>query len=305
MINDYVIKLIDNLPDDIKNTKTPLVIDVVLEGGVFNGSYLAGAMYFLKEMENRKYIKIDRISGCSIGSIVGFLYFIDALEYIPKIYEIFNKEFRKSYKLTCLKKLKTYLSQFIPTNVCEKINNRLFITYNNIKRGKKPVKSTYKNVDDIIKTLISSCYIPYLIDGNILYKNKAMDGVIPFIFKKEPNKKILYLDLFGCDKMCNLLNIKNENNNYHRILSGLLDIHSFFIKKTNTPMCSFVDEWNIFNVFSYYVKYCFEKLFIYIILLIIFIKKKILYTFTDTIIYKIISKILHEIFIIIIKTYCL
>ena len=305
MINDYVNKLIDNLPDDIKNTKTPIVIDVVLEGGVFNGSYLAGAMYFLKEMETRKYIKINRISGCSIGSIVGFLYFIDALEYIPKIYEIFNKEFRESYKLSCIKNLKKYLSNCIPTDVCEKINNRLFITYNNIKKGTKPVKSTYKNIDDIINTIIRSCYIPYLIDGNILYKNKAMDGIIPFIFKKEPNKKILYLDLFGCDKMCNLLNIKNENNNFHRILSGLLDIHSFFIKKSNTPMCSFVDEWNIFNIFSYYVKYYFEKICIYIIIFVIFIKKNIPHKFTDAILYKIITKFLHEIFIIIIKTYCL
>jgi hypothetical protein len=27
MINEYVMKLIDNLPDDIKNAKEPLVID--------------------------------------------------------------------------------------------------------------------------------------------------------------------------------------------------------------------------------------------------------------------------------------
>ena len=57
MIHEYVIKLIDNLPDDIKNVPEPVVIDLVLDGGVFNGSYLVGALYFLKEMEKRKYIK--------------------------------------------------------------------------------------------------------------------------------------------------------------------------------------------------------------------------------------------------------
>lgn len=305
MINDYVIKLIDNLPDNIKNVKKPLIINVVLEGGVFNGSYLVGAMYFLKEMEKRKYIKVDKISGCSIGSIVGFLYFIDALEYIPKIYENFNKEFRETYNLSCLKDLKKILSQCIPCDVCDKVNNRLFITYNNIKKNTKPVKSKYKNIDEIINTIIRSCYIPYLIDGNILYKNKSIDGITPFIFKKECNKKILYLDLFGYDKMSHLFNIRNENNNFHRILSGLLDIHCFFIKKSNTPMCSFVDEWNILNIFSYYVKYYFEKLCIYIILFIIFIKKKIPVELEDMILYKIISKLFYEVFIIIIKTYCL
>ena len=30
MINEYVIKLIENLPDDIKNIKEPLRMDVVL-----------------------------------------------------------------------------------------------------------------------------------------------------------------------------------------------------------------------------------------------------------------------------------
>ena len=47
-IDHYVSKLIDNLPDTIKN-KTQN-IDLVLDGGVFNGSYLVGILYFLKEM---------------------------------------------------------------------------------------------------------------------------------------------------------------------------------------------------------------------------------------------------------------
>ena len=61
MMNEFVVKLIDNLPDSIKNAKEPLVLDLVLDGGAFNGSYLVGALYFLKEMEKRKYVKINRI----------------------------------------------------------------------------------------------------------------------------------------------------------------------------------------------------------------------------------------------------
>mgnify|MGYP003840060669 CR=1 FL=1 len=45
----------------MKNRKTPLVIDLVLDGGIFNGSYLIGALYFLKEMEKKKYIKINEL----------------------------------------------------------------------------------------------------------------------------------------------------------------------------------------------------------------------------------------------------
>jgi hypothetical protein len=304
MINDYVIKLIENLPDDIKNINEPIKMDVVLDGGIFNGSYHVGALYFLKEMENRKYIKIERISGCSVGSIVGFLYFIDSLDLMPKLYDLINKEFRQTYNLKLITELKKHLSERIPSDICERVNGKLFITYNNIKKGTKPVRSVYKNVDDIINTIIKSSYIPYLIDGNVLYENKSVDGITPFIFK-EREKKVLYLDLFGSDKLGNLLNVKNEKSNYHRILSGLLDIHSFFIKKSNTPMCSYVNDWSYSNMCFNYLKTIIERICIYLIHVLIFIKKNISAQFKETVLYKILSKISYDVFIIILENYCL
>ena len=91
MINDYVNKLIENLPDDIKNRTMPEEIDLVLDGGVFNGSYHVGALYFLKEMERRKYIKINR-TFLFIFILFIFIYllyifylsFLVFLLYIPK-----------------------------------------------------------------------------------------------------------------------------------------------------------------------------------------------------------------------------
>jgi hypothetical protein len=304
MINEYVIKLIENLPDDIKNVNEPIKMDVVLDGGIFNGSYHVGALYFLKEMENRKYIKIERISGCSVGSIVGFLYFIDSLDLMPKLYDLINKEFRQTYNLKLIKELKKHLSERIPSDICERVNGRLYITYNNIKKGTKPVKSVYKDVDDIINTIIKSSYIPYLIDGNVLYENKSIDGITPFIFK-ERVKKVLYLDLFGSDKLGNLLNVKNEKSNYHRILSGLLDIHSFFIKQSNTPMCSYVNDWTYSNICFNYIKTIIERICIYLIHILLFFKKNISCEFKETVLYKILSKISYDIFIIILENYCL
>ena len=305
MINEYVIKLIDNLPDEIKNVKDPLHIDVVLDGGVFNGSYLVGALYFLKEMEKRNYIKIDRMSGCSIGAIVSFLYYMDALDIMPKLYEIVNTDFKKTYKLHLVKEFKKHIENIIPADILERVNNRFFISYNNIKKGTKTVKSKYIDVDDIIQTIIKSSYIPFLIDGNILYENKYIDGITPYIFCKEPNKKILYLDLYGYDKIGNLLNVKNEKTNFHRVLSGLLDIHSFYIKQSSTQMCSYVNDWNITNTGFNYCKFCIEKACVYLTYLLILIKDKVPPQFQNTVLYKILSKISQDIFIIILENYCL
>jgi len=305
MIENYVIKLIDNLPDNIKNCKEPKHIDLVLDGGVFNGSYLIGALYFLKEMERRNYIKIDRVSGCSIGSFVAFLYFIDKLDTMYDLYEIVNKDFRQSYKLKIIKEIKTYIEKDIPDNICEKVNDRLFISYNNIKKGKKTIKSSYKNVDEIINSIIKSCFVPFLIDGDILYENKYVDGINPYFFEKERNKKILHLDLLGYDKINNLLNVKNEKTNFHRVLSGLLDIHCFFIKETSTSMCSYVNDWNVSNRLFFYFKQSIELVCIYLIYILLFVKEKLPDEFRETITYKIVSKISYEIFVILLEKYCL
>ena len=305
MINEYVIKLIDNLPDDLKNSKTPLRLDLVLDGGIFNGSYLVGALYFLKEMEKCNYIVIERISGCSIGSIVAFLYFIDALDVMPQLYDIVKNEFKEKYKLLIVKELKGHLQGKIPDNICEKINDRLYICYNNIKKGKKTVKSQYKDVDEIMNTIIKSCFIPYLIDGEMLYEQAYIDGINPYVFNVDLGKKILYLDLFGYDKIGNLLNVKNEKTNYHRILSGLLDIHNFYIKQSNTQMCSYVNDWSFANIGFNYVKILIEKVCIYLTYFLIYVKSCLPHGFEATVLYKIISKITHEIFIILLETYCL
>jgi hypothetical protein len=304
MINEYVNKLIENLPDEIKNRKIPEEIDLILDGGVFNGSYHVGALYFLKEMERRKYIKINRISGCSVGAIVAFLYFIDGLDLMTKMYNIISDEFKNKMQLSCLKEIKTHIEERIPKDICKKVHNRLFISYNNIKTGKKNVKFTYKSTDDIINTVIKSSFVPYLIDGNLLYKNKYIDGIVPFIFK-ERNNKILYLDLYGSDKVSYLFNVKNEKTNYHRILSGLLDIHCFFIKQSNTAMCSYVNDWNLYYRGFNYLKLLFEKLVLYIIYIIVFIKSKIPEEFKENIIFKILKILSYDIFHIILENYCL
>jgi seryl-tRNA synthetase len=59
------------------------------------------------------------------------------------------------YKLSLLKDLKKHLSERIPDDICKKVNGKLYICYNNIKKDKKRVKSHYKDVDEIINTINS------------------------------------------------------------------------------------------------------------------------------------------------------
>jgi hypothetical protein len=305
MIHKYVEKFIENLPEEMKNTKNPIKLDLVLDGGIFNGSYLVGALYFLKEMENRKYIKICRISGCSIGSIVAFIYIINKLEILESLYEITFKQIQTNYNLNTIINLYDLLNRYIPDDICNKVNNKLYITYNNIKKRTKKVKSTYKDKKEIINTIIKSSYIPFFMDGNILFENKYIDGINPHIFKFKNDRKILHLDLFGYDKIKYLINIKNEKTNFHRVLSGLLDIHNFFIKQTNTDMCSYVNEWSIFNKSHIFLKTIIEKILIYFTYLAFLIKKYIPHKIKNYTLYKIFSKIIYETYVILLQSYCI
>ena len=301
MIEKYIEKLIVNLPKHITKVKKPLKIDLVLDGGMFNGSYLIGGMYFLKEMERRNYIKIERISGCSIGSIMGFLYLIDSLHLAEELYSLFFNAFKEEHHLNLLTNLHHLLKDYIPKNICEKIKNRFYVTFYDMNICKKIIKHDYKNIDEIIDCLIRSCFVPIIVNGAILYKDKYMDGMNPYVFplindslKNKNNnskRKILYLDLYGYDKFFNMICVKNEKTNIHRILSGMLDIHTFFIKQSNTQMCSYVNNWNIINKIHSSLKQKLERIFIFIICFILFIKKHLPLEYTENLLYKTLSNI--------------
>jgi hypothetical protein len=305
MIQTYIEKLIENLPDSIKQTEKPLSLDLILDGGIFNGSYLIGALHFLKEMEKRKYIKIDKISGCSIGSISAFLYLIDGLDTVSEIYETVCKDLREHHHANKVKEIGQLLEEKIPDDICSKINDRLFITYYHVSKKKKIIKSRYKSKEELIDVLIRSCFVPFFIDGNMLYKQKYMDGVNPYLIPREKNKKRLHLDLFGYDKIGYLLNVKNEKSNFHRVLTGLLDIHNFFIKQSSTPMCSYVEDWRMSHQIHHQLKVGIETLVLWFIYLFLFLKKYVSSEMESTLLYRFLSKMTYELYIMLLETYSL
>ena len=305
MIQEYINTLIDNLPEKIKSNKTPLYLDLVLDGGSFNGSYLVGAMLFLKEMEKRNYIKIKRISGCSIGSVVGLLYFIDALDMMSELYNISRTYFKENYNLNTIKKLKILLKDKLPKDICEQLNNNLFVTYHNIVTNEKKVRYKYKNIDDVFRSLIKSCFVPYLIDGNVTYHKKYIDGLMPYIFKIRNDRKILYLNLISYDKISQLINIKNETTNLYRVFSGILDIHYFYLKEKDTSMCSYVNDWTLRNKMFLYMKLLLEYIILAIVKIIIYCKSLFPHNFNKTKISKNILNIVKELYTSFIRNNCI
>uniref|UniRef100_A0A6C0B0B2 PNPLA domain-containing protein n=1 Tax=viral metagenome TaxID=1070528 RepID=A0A6C0B0B2_9ZZZZ len=246
IIQNYIHQLINNIEKPVKQEK----INLIMDGGIFNGSYLVGALYFLQEMEKQEFISIKKISSCSISSVCALLYYIDALDIAPDLYEIMVNQVRKKHNLDafiqCFDKIKDRISD--PELLCKRLYHKLYISYYNISKGKKVVKSSFRDLNDILQTIYKSCFIPFIVNGDLLYKQSFCDGINPYLFPKSDNCRRLYINLMGYDKIQYILSIKNEKTNMHRILAGLLDIHLFIIKGSSTQMCSYMEQWSILQI---------------------------------------------------------
>lgn len=251
LINLYINNLLNNTPKEIisQYKHNQQHVDIVFEGGLFNGSYESGFMYYLKKMEKLNYIIVDKLSGCSIGSIQGLLYFAKSEDYEflnRKLYHISYKQLKNHNNVNIFDELFQCIKDILPDNILDKINNRLYISYFNIKIEKQVVKSYYKNIDDLFDTIRKSCSVPIISDNNIFYKKKYMDGLYPYIFNKNKNKRIIYLNISNLSYLFGIFSIKNERKtNIPRILDGIYDTHLFFTTNYTTNMCSYVDKWSI------------------------------------------------------------
>ena len=70
MFENYIEQLLQNIPKQ----NVPYKLDIVFEGGSFNGLYGMGVLLFVKQMEKKGYVKIDRFSGASVGALGCFKY---------------------------------------------------------------------------------------------------------------------------------------------------------------------------------------------------------------------------------------
>ena len=263
-LNAFVNTLIENIPDN----NLPKEIDLVLDSGAFNGIYMLGGLFYLKELEVRGKVKIKRISGCSIGSTLGILYLFNKMDVALSVCNVCYKCIRKNQDLKkLLVIIKKVLGDVITDDNVKYANKRFYLTFFDTKSGKQIVKKKYKNSEDLIDCVLKSLYVPYLIDREYTDKDGCIDGAFPYMFKSrtDENRKILFFNLQSLDKIKKMIFLKKEKNIYPRLLEGLHDTHSFFEKNVANNMCSYVNDWSIKEILFFRLRE-----FIYVIIIYIF-----------------------------------
>lgn len=257
-------KYIKNLASNYQAKENPLELDVVIEGGAFNGLYITGCMLLLKELERKKYLKVNRISGVSIGSVLGLYYFINKSKKMIIDFDYMRKTYKERHNLSGFVELVEKLR--ITKSDIKKINNKLFITYT--KNGKKETINTYSSVEEVKKYLLCSCHLPYITSDTffkIIDSDDYLDGGTPLIFNNRchDDKKILHLNT-----MCNfsrIFNISKEKNCSTRTLEGALQLHKFLMYNEKVPMCSYINDWDTYDFTVIRIKSLMFKISFYLL----------------------------------------
>ena len=280
IVKELTSVLIKNIDSSVIKEKN---IDLILSGGAFNASYLAGCLYFIREMCERGLICVNKVSTCSASSIMGLLFIVDKLDiFIEKMYELLLGSFKKNRSVIfdeeSLCSIINVIEEELPEDVISRINGRLYITYYDVANCRQVVKSSFDDVSDIIKTIRRSCFIPYITMDKLMEENRYVDGGTPYIFNKEYGVNRIYINLCGADKIMDALVIKRDKIVMHRILGGILDIHNFFFKCKKTSMCCYVEDWGIVRMLEFKMLEC--RLYFICVILYVIIKVR------DDIVYK-------------------
>lgn len=242
LLKEYISALTININKEL----IPGEIDVVFSGGAFNGVFGYGICLFLQELENKQITKINRISGCSIGSLLAVNYInnnIDKIE-LDEMFNTMQSNFIERYNLDILYSIieKNINQQFIKDSDLSILKNRVYINYFNIDTLKHDVICDFKTKKELIDTIYRSCFVPYLIDGNCLCEDKYMDGIYPYIFN-DCKCRCLYINLFSIKKLYRSFFTKDEKNTSYRLLIGVSDLNEFLLEG-NSDMCSWRDKWS-------------------------------------------------------------
>ena len=262
MFDRYIDELIKNLP------KKKYKLDIVIEGGAFNGSYVLGILLFLKRMEKHKLLKVKRMSGCSVGGLLCFKYLTNGLSDSLREYKKLRESFYINQNFEVVKSSVNENIENLNSVKFKNIQkNKLFLTFHNI--NKQIIKKNYSNKEDLRISLLKTCHLPFLIDGNCYFKDKGsffLDGLLPHIFinrSESLEDYILYISPNTVSRFKNMFITKNETSVYGRVSEGILDAYKFFFEGGG-EMCSFVNQWSITNFISLRAKHLIMFLFLYI-----------------------------------------
>ena len=252
VLSDYIKAVTKNITFPNK-----LIIDLVISGGAFNGAMALGSIMVIKQLEIEGKIKVDKLSGCSVGAPMIISYLSNSFDKHENIFHNLKTCLKTNGDISCLK---DNIHEFVystfksDSDMKTTLDNRCFINYNDITNCKYCTVSKYDNRDHLVSVILRSMYIPILIDGNSKVEGNFIDGIVPYVFKDTKND-ILYIELIknNSDIVKSIIT-QNEKNEHYRVLQGVSDASMFFTDNKSERL-SWYKNWGVTKIMRQNVFY--------------------------------------------------
>ena len=280
LLNSYINALILN----VKREKNPPAINLIFDSGAVNGILGIGAAIYIKRLEQLDYIKVNKISGCSIGSLIGLWYICDCPQsmygYTDTLFSSY-KEHKNFYGYKNI--VKNVVKQIFPDDNMSRLTKKLYINYYDTKKCKQCIVSKFKSRKHLITCILRSSHVPFLTSRNYKYQGRYLDGIAPHIFKKE---KSLFIKLINFTTPFMCLNIKHEQNIYTRLLAGVVKVNDFFISGEENDLCLYVDDKSCMIFIQLYIRKYVVFFVLYLIEWFLLLQKNMPLCVRETMLYK-------------------
>lgn len=292
LLREYINALVLN----INYEKLPKEIDLVFSGGALNGIYGLGILYYIRALENHNLTKVIRVSGCSIGALLALWYIKNSDKDMDTLFTEIVLNFKKNLNFKKYQEnIKKIVNEFfVDDNKIQSLNNRLYISFYDMKKGKQKTVCRYKSKEYLIDCLLRSSHIPRLTDGNLRYKKRYIDGITPYIFRNS-GREILIIELMTAKKIMRSFIFKREINTYFRLLEGVSDASNFF-SDGYSNMCKYYRDWSYKDILIHRSKELFVFFIFSLIELFFTCKNYIPDHFKKTTFYHGLIKVVNELF---------
>lgn len=253
LLDIYIETLVNRVNNVKRNNSIPPSLDIVFDGGAFNGGMGLGVAMYLKQLERHNRISVRRVSGCSIGSIVA-LYYLVNIDYkdINKMFLDIRDCFQENFNLT---RYKECVRRFIYSNMTDdlsSINNVLHVTYFDLNSAKQIVQNQFNNREDLLESIVKSSHLPFISNREFKYQGRYIDGITPYVFH-DNKRPVLFVMIITKSNYWRVFNTSKEDSINERLLLGINDIDAFF-NGDESHMCSYYNDWTIFSTISLRVR---------------------------------------------------
>ena len=243
---DALRALICKLVPNVNRARVPAEMNVVFDGGAFNGYYGLGVGLYLQELERQKVTRVVKVSGVSIGAILALWYLLDS----PKtdmnaLFVKMAKHFERRRNLRVYRKLVArFIYESISSDDLSFMEDRLYISYYDTRDCMRKTVSRYKSRAHLVEVVVRSGHIPFVISDSIAYRGRYIDGVRPEVFSGLTRS--LFVHVATVEKWGRMFSVGTEANIMHRLTGGAADADSFFTTGFSR-MCGYTDDWNLID----------------------------------------------------------